>query len=204
MPGMTDFFKDDDAEIAAISAISAALAKVPDDEARNRVLTYILSRYRPLVSDLQNFSVSKYPLGQSPLAGMANPTLPTTSPLSLLGPSLREVPGIARLTDSGDLKITARDLKAKSGLDAAVRLAHIAIYVHEQLTGQPFSSRKGLTPLLQQWRVYDGNARAKLAKERGIIRSGDDLTLDAHARLDAEKYIEEILSDDVPGQWRPR
>ena len=202
---MADFFKDDDDEIQAISAINSALAKVKDEDARARVLDYILARYRPTFGvPVTRVLPSSIPFTRMATNGPGSNFDTRTSPLALMAASEKEVEGIARLTDNGELKITARDLKARSGLDAAVRLAHIAIYAHEQLTGQPLSSRKGLTPLLQQWRVYDGNARSKLAKERGIIRSGDNLTLDAHAKRDAERYIEEILSDDAPGQWRPK
>lgn len=202
---MTDYFSDPDAEIAAISAINAALAKVADDDARARVLDYILARYRPGMVPVTRFIPS---LAAPPSVMHANGPGSNfenrTSPLALLAGPEKELAGIARLTDAGDLKITVRDLKAKNGLDAAVRLAHIAIYAYEHLAGQPLNSRKGLTPLLREWRLYDGNVRAKLAKERGIIRSGDNLTLDAHAKRDAERYIEEILSNDVAGQWRPK
>ncbi len=174
--------QNDDVEITVLAEIQASLAKLPDAEAR---VGAFLSRYRRGVPG-------------APVSAVA------PSPLSVTEYTHRELPGVARLTDAGDLKITARDLKAKSGLDAAVRLAHVAIYAHERLTGQPLSSRKGLTPLLREWRLYDGNSRARLAKERGIIRSGDALSLDAHARRDAERFVEEILSDEVAGQWRPR
>jgi hypothetical protein len=84
-----------------------------------------------------------------------------------------------------------------------VRLAYITIYACEKLTGESLSSPKILTPLLKAWRLYNGNTRARLAKDRGIIRSGDFLTLDAHAKLDAERFIEEIHNPDVQGSWRP-
>jgi len=184
-----------DAEIAAIAAISSALSKLSDSEARRRVLSYVLSRYLP--EGGAPLSLAAASLAQA-VTSMA------PAPLGVVELTQRELPGVARLTDTGDLRITARDLKAKSGLDAGVRLAHVAIYAHERLTGQPFSSRKGLTPLLKEWRLYDGNVRARLAKERGIIRSEDSLSLDAHARRDAERYIEEILNEELHGQWRPR
>jgi hypothetical protein len=119
-------------------------------------------------------------------------------------PGSREIPGVARLNDSGDLHITIRDLKARSGLDAAVRLAHVAIHAYHQMTGQALSSSKGLTPILKSWRIYDGNTRARLAKEKGIVRTGDDLSLDAHAARDAQRFIEEILDPSIDGTWRPK
>jgi hypothetical protein len=188
---MTDL-QNPDAEIAAIAAISSALSKLADSEARRRVLSYVLARYLP---EGNAVSVQPSALSAPPASSMA------PSPVAVI--EQRELPGVALLTDSGDLRIMARDLKAKSGLDAGVRLAHIAIYAHERLTGKPLSSRKGLTPLLKEWRLYDGNVRARLAKERGIIRNDDSLSLDAHARRDAERYVEEILNDELHGQWKP-
>lgn len=193
--------QNDDAELAAIAAIAKALGDVDDADARRRVLTYILARYMPEVSGTQASAV------HAPLPGpmgRADVAVPQYPPVGVGEERPKEVPGIAQLTNAGDLKITARDLKAKSGLDAALRLAYIAIYAYYLLTGQPLSSRKGLTPLLREWRLYTGNTRARLAKERGIIREGDGLSLDAHARRDAEQYISEILSDESVGQWRPR
>lgn len=188
---MTDL-QNQDAEIAAIAAISSALSKLADSEERRRVLTYVLARYLP-----EGYTPSAQPSAQ-PVTSMA------PSPVAVIEHTQRELPGVARLTDTGDLRITARDIKAKSGLEAGVRLAHVAIYAHERLTGKPLSSRKGLTPLLKEWRLYDGNVRARLAKERGIIRSDDSLSLDAHARRDAERYIDEILNDELHGQWKPK
>lgn len=192
---MTDHPQDDDSEITAIAAISGALKKLSDADARRRVLSYVLARYLP-------DSTAVTP--QAPRVSGLAPSAAAPGPIPVVEHMQRELPGIARLTDAGELKITARDLKAKSALDAAVRLAHIAMYAHERLTGQPLSSRKGLTPLLREWRLYDGNTRARLAKERGIIRSGDSLSLDAHARRDAERFADEILNDEVSGQWKPR
>ena len=209
---MENDIQDFDDEITAIATISSALAMVKEPDARQRVLSYILARYGPQLP-ADNPALARSRTDHSPLSALALSAGPPfggssesrTSPLDQVTAAPKELPGIARISDSGDLKITVRDLKAKSGLDAAVRLAHVAIYAYDHLTGgQPFSSRKGLTPLLQQWRLYDGNARARLASHRGIMRSGDNLTLDAHARRDAERFIEEILSDEVPGQWRPK
>lgn len=192
---MNEALQDQDREITAIAVISTALAGLADTDARRRVLSYVLARYLPELPIPTGTSLSSktsFTFGQSNSNG---------EPLA--EPPTREIPGIACINDVGELKITARELKAKSGLDAAVRLACIAIYAHEKLTGQPISSSKVLTPILRAWRLYDGNTRARLAKERGIIRSGDTLSLDVHARLDAERFIKEILDPEVEGQWKP-
>ncbi|MFY9317530.1 MAG: hypothetical protein WAO95_18480 [Burkholderiales bacterium] len=183
--------KTQDDEVMAITAITAALSKLSDPDARRNVLSYINARY----------------LGKAPGATDSLPLFTTavaSAPVAVVETTQRELPGVARLTDTGELRITARDLKAKNALDAAVRLAHIAVYAHERLTQKPLSSRKGLTPLLKEWRVYDGNTRARIAKERGIIRSGDSMSLDTHARRDAERYIDDILNEETTGIWRPK
>lgn len=178
-----------DKEIAAIALISTALSGLTDAEARQRVIAYVLSRY--VASD------SKIAALQKQLHEPAN--------VSRASPILKnEIPGIGKLDESGELRLTVRNLKARSGLDAAVRLAYVAIYTFQQLAGLPLSSQKGLTPLLKTWRVYDGNTRNRLAKDKGIIRKNDDLSLDAHGTRDAERYIQEILDDELEGKWKAK
>jgi hypothetical protein len=164
---MVEPHQDHDSELAAIAASTAALSKLADAEARRRVLSYVLARCLP-ESGLA-FGGSTAPASRAPSA------------LSVVEYTQCELPGVACLSETGEFRIPAHDLKAKSGLDAAVRLAHVAIYAYERLTGRPLSSRKGLTPLLKAWGLYDGNTRARLAREPGIMRSGDDLSLDRQA-----------------------
>lgn len=185
--------QDFEKEVSAIGSIGTALAGLADDGARRRVLSYVLSRFFPDGSF--GASATAPAAGRPQVVASSKFTEPSTE---------NEIPGVAKLSDSGELKITARDLKAKSGLDAAVRLTHIAIYAYEKFTGQPLSSRHGLTPLLKEWRLYDGNARARISRDRGIIRNDDSLSLDAHARADAERYISEVQDHDAQGSWKPR
>jgi PAS domain S-box-containing protein len=147
-------------------------------------------------------------LPESPFPGASSPALATVRTLKRQGG--RELPGIARVTPAGEFRLLVRDLKARSALDAAVRLAKVAIYAHELLTGEPLSSRKSLTPILRAWRLYDGNTRARLAKERGIVRNGDSLSLDDQARHGAEQLVREMRSplhrvEPRPGstRWGP-
>jgi hypothetical protein len=185
--------EEQDKEIAAIAVISAALAGLSDAEARQRVISYVLARYLPQGGAL--------PAIPAPRAAVASPATPV-SPTALT--ATNEIPGIARLTEAGELRVTVRDLKARSGLDAAVRLAYVAIFAYQKLAGRPLSSPTGLTPLLKTWRLYDGNTRTRLGRDKGILRSGDDLSLDAHATRDAERFIQEILDDAVEGGWKPK
>ncbi len=174
-----------DAEVAAISSISSALVGLEED-ARVRVLKWAWAK----------FLTKETPSNKQTREGTENDT--RERPLD------KEIPGVALVTKEGYLKITARDIKAKSTIDAAVRLAHIAIKAYCELTGQDsMSSRKVLTPLLKEWRAYDGNTRRALSTHRGILREGDNLMLDAHAKKDAERFVTEILDDEVQGTWKP-
>jgi hypothetical protein len=131
---------------------------------------------------------------RSPTTGITQETLTDSG---------QELPGIARITDAG-LEVTVRDLKARSANDAAIRLAHIAILAKEKLTGtKTLSSRNELLPILKEWRAYDGNTRVALANHRGIHRDGDQLSLDAISRREAQKYIDEILDESIQSTWNP-
>jgi hypothetical protein len=187
-----------DPEANAIASISIAL-KPLDEEARARVFEYVARR----------FSFGSWAAKSSMVNAAAAPAhsaaVPTQANSTSDGQSrsLNEIDGIALKDGDDGIRITVRDLKARSGLDAAVRLAHIAIYACERLLKRPLSSRNELNPLLEEWRIYDGNTRARLAKEVGIVRDKDNLKLDAHARKAAEKYIAEALDESVSGRWKP-
>jgi hypothetical protein len=177
-------------EVEAMRSIGEALDGLGTAEARNRVLSWAMARFRVQASEN---SAEVLPAEVSP---------PAAAP--------SEIPGIARLNRSGGLEITIRDLKAKSTVDAAMRLAHIVLYANEKLKGNASVSSRGvLVPILRQWRAYDGNTRSQLAQHKGIRRDGDMLSLDAIARRDAETYMKEILDPSTRGTWntgakRPR
>lgn len=186
-----------DLEANAIATISVAL-KPLDEDARFRVFDYVARRF--------SFSVASH---GKPTSSPGNTALAPAATVERSATTLAknrdtgEIDGIAISDGEDALRITIRDLKARSGLDAAVRLAHIAIYACDKLLRRPMSSRNELTPLLKEWRLYDGNTRARLAKEKGIVRDDDNLKLDAHARKAAEAYIAEVLDDTVSGRWKP-
>ena len=115
-----------------------------------------------------------------------------------------EIAGIARLDKAGKFYLTVRDIKAKHTNDAAIRLAHIVIFAYQKLTGEEsVSSKKVVMPLLRQWRSYTGNTRKALSRHKGILRNGDELSLDAHSMNDAEKFIEDALNESLIGKWKP-
>ena len=177
-------------EIAAIAKIDRALSAIKDKGTRDRVLNWAISKY--MTSDEGARQTHGQPNVQSP-----------ATPVVHVGK--KEIPGIARLNDSGALKLTVRDPKATSANDAAIRLAHIAIHSYNELAGDPsVSSKRVIVPILREWRAYDGNTRLALARHKGIIREGDSLSLDAHSKKDALKYMAEALDDSVQGKWSPR
>jgi hypothetical protein len=183
-----------DEEVFAISTINAALTGLRDPAAKQRVLDYVLARH---------LHAAPVRTAASPVATKRAPRKSSESVESQSeGPVANEIPRVARLMANGDLRVLVRDVKARSKLNAAVRMAHIAIYAYEKLAGAPLQSRTGLTPVLKSHRLYDGNTRSRIAKEPGIVRDGDQLTLDDNARQAAEKYIGEALDASVEGKWK--
>ena len=180
-----------DPEIKAMSVIGEALSAIEDDAGRHRVLRWANEKFglqkldtRALTSAAQSARVEAIQIASSD--------------------DNKEIPGIAMLSAGGEFRLTVRDVKAKSAIDAALRLTHIVIRAHERLTGQKsISSKNMLVPLLKTWRVYDGNARYALAKHKGIVRNGDNLELDFHAQQDADRFIADVLDATVEGSWDP-
>jgi hypothetical protein len=179
-------------EIEAMSKINEALSGLEEEGAVERVLIWANSKF-----------LKQSPIKSTPIVGGA-----------LIGSDVKlnqhiiaaenEIPGIAILDSSGKFKLTIRDVKAKTTNDAAIRLTLITIYAYCKLTGDSsVSSKRILKPLLEDWRVYTGNTRHIIASHRGIIRDGDSLKLDQHAKLEAETYINDALDESIQGKWSP-
>jgi hypothetical protein len=183
-----------DPELNAMALIAQAFNELDDQKARDRVLRWAAAKY----ADLSQSTHVSVPTHLSlPLIENSATDVETT------GPDI-DLRRVCKLMDSGDLRVTLRDLKAKSANDAAIRLAHIVIYCYQALSKQTStSSRHVLTPELKRWRLYNGNSRHSLAMQKGIIREQDSLSLDAHATLDAERFIREALDPTIEGKWRP-
>jgi hypothetical protein len=176
-------------EVNAMRAVGEALSALGEDDARARVLAW---------------AASHFGLPATAPAPRANFLQSSVPPVEHQSDSTGEIAGVAKMTASG-FELTARDLKARSTNDAAIRIAHVVIYAYEKLTGEKVvSSKRILLPILRQWRAYDGNTRPAIANHKGIHRDGDNLSLDAIARKDAEKFIVEILDDSVEGTWNPK
>jgi hypothetical protein len=202
-----------DVEITAMMSICDALSKISDEKTRGRVLTWVNDKFwhtpiqqssaPRLITPIQQSSaprlITPIQLSSAPRHITPSPASPSAS-----GSERNELAGIAIISNTGDLRITARDLKAKSTNDAAIRLLLVTIRAHQLLLDQSgVSARKVIVPLLKKWRAYDGNTRNAVAKHRGIVRLGDELSLDVHAQNEADRYIEEINDSSVSGKWQP-
>ena len=124
-----------DAEANAIATISKALSALDDEAAKKRVLEWAWSKYSKV----------------GPPTGSPDARDKKIEGLQS-GENGGEIRDVACLTPEGEFKITARDLKAKSANDAAIRLAHVVIFAYTKLKGdKAVSSRKVLVPVMKEW-----------------------------------------------------
>jgi hypothetical protein len=173
-------------EIESMKTIDEILQAVGDDLARARVAGWVAAKY----------------LGAQQVRAGSGAVVRSASPPGT-GERVGELPGIAKLSQNGDILLTVRDLKARNTNDAAIRLVHVLIWAAQKLTGSTsVSSRRVVTPLLQRYRCYDGNTRTAVASDKGIVRDGDELSLDFHAEQRAEQFVNEILDASVEGSWK--
>ena len=62
---------------------------------------------------------------------------------------------------NGDYHFTVRDLKAKNAIDAAKRLVYVVSYSYMSYMNTDVVSRKDIiNPILNSWRLNNGNTRA--------------------------------------------
>lgn len=176
-------------EIEAIKSIDDALSSL-DQATIDRILKWALDKYSSM-ADITNKNLIEALDG-------------TSQDSSTVNNLEKELPGIAKILNDGTFQLTVRDLKAKNTNDAAIRLVHVILFAYEKLTGDTaVSSRHIITPLLKLWRAYTGNTRGAIYKHKGILKSGDKISLDAHSKKEAEIYINEILDKDIKGNWKP-
>jgi hypothetical protein len=180
-------------EVGVMRELASSLVKLQGEpEAQKRALAWLCETFQ--FAGPKNVAVEKLSLITTNLEKKSDK-------LSMLG---AEMPGIAMITSDNEFALTLRDLKAKSQLDAARRLAHVAIYSYARLFKTSDMPSVEVTGLLKSWRVYDGNSRAMIANSQGLIRTKEGgIALDAHAKQEAESYIEEILNPEIKGTWAP-
>lgn len=177
-------------ELDCMRTVDEALRSLEGEAARARVVSWLAAKY---VGNLPHTDRSTDTRGHV--------DKPNTD---RLGRRANEIPGIGKLSATGELQLTVRDFKASSANDAAVRLVHVAIWAASKLTdSSTISSKHVILPLLRKYRCYDGNTRTALAAEKGIVRDGDSLSLDFHSEQYAEKVVEQILDASIEGKWKP-
>ncbi len=125
--------------------------------------------------------------------------LPTTP-----SQELDNLSSIASVTPDGSYHLVIRDLKANNAKDAVKRLIYVLIRSYTKLTNSTTVSRKDIiNPELAKWRLADGNSRAYIANDRGILKQGDHLCLDKHAQNEADQFINDINNSQIIGSWKP-
>ena len=175
-------------ELECMRNIDTNLQAVLDEAARSRIAGWIAAKY----------------LGSVPPVGQVTHGSLSADSESYEAGRRDQIPGIAKLSPSGELQLTVRDFKAKSANEAAVRLVHVTIWAWSKLTGEgSVSSKSVIVPLLKKYRCYDGNTRGVIAKDKGLVRDGDQLSLDFHAEQFALKVVKEICDPAVEGSWKP-
>lgn len=186
-----------------MATIWAALTELEDEAARNRCINWALSRLGINVSTGPTRGASgASPVVHSRTASVA-PTVDAGKALNFT-PGPNEWDDVFEQSEDGSIRVIARDLKAKSRNDAAIRLVHLIVYANEVLNGQTkTSSKKLVLPVLREWRAYDPNVRGAIANHQGIKRDGDLLSLDIHSKRDAATYIEQIRDESTKGSWSP-
>lgn len=178
-------------EIEALGKVDEALSGLDDEDARGRVIRWASEKY--------GVSIGSRPASPAQLFSPVSQASSIEIPAAGGG----EIPGVAKFVGE-ELRIIARDIKASSTNDAAIRLVHIAIRANERLTGsESVSSRHVVTPILKAWRTYTGNTRGAITNQKGVLRNGDLVSLDEHGKRDADEYMRQILDPSVEGAWNP-
>lgn len=124
------------------------------------------------------------------LAESSGAALPSSKPPKAPSTQGNGLDGIAALLPDGGIEMTARDLKAKTLRDAVQRVVYLSIRANELLTGkQSADSRTTVHKSLKKYRLTSGSARNALTKVPGIIKVGNDWSLDGPAKDEADKYV---------------
>lgn len=115
-----------------------------------------------------------------------------------------DLTGIAELLADGSIELTARDPKANTLRDAVKRVVYLAIRANELLAGNKSAHRmKVVNKFLKKYRLTSGAARVELTKVPGLIKVGNEWSLDGPAKEEADKYIREVNDDSIEGKFKP-
>lgn len=111
---------------------------------------------------------------------------------------------VAEMRPDGEIELVARDLKAQTLKDAVQRVVYLAIRANQLLTGkESVDNRKVVHKSLKKYRLTSGSAYNALSKVPGIIKVGNEWSLDGPAKDEADKYIKEVADDSIQGKFFP-
>ncbi len=115
--------------------------------------------------------------------------------------SAGKLAGVAE-RDDGSVHIVATDLKAKSAKEAAHRLVYVTLLARRALLNERKSPRKALVETLKGYNLYDGNSRALIVKDKGLVREGrKNIWLSQPAVEVAWRFVKEIQDSNLRGTW---
>lgn len=101
------------------------------------------------------------------------------------------------------LELRDNRLKATTAADYYRRLTYLFLYAHE-LHGRPSTPRTELVKILKDAKVFDPNCGAWLKQKKGFTVDAEDrLKLNAGAREQAVKVLDEAGDASVADQWNP-
>lgn len=114
-----------------------------------------------------------------------------------------DLSGVAELLPGGSIELTARDPKAKNLEDKVQRIVYVAIRANELLTGNKSTDKKKVVQkFLKKYKLTSGAARNALTRVPGLIKVGNEWSLDGPAKDEADKYIREIKDDSIQGKFK--
>lgn len=126
----------------------------------------------------------------------ADPLVKKVLPPGTDGETLRQ---IFRYNED-KLKLINTRIKATKQEDFIARLSVLFLYAHE-LEGRDSVSRADLKALLEDSKVYNGNARAWIAATDLLAKDDDKIGLSVPGRDYAEKFLNEFRDPSINPTW---
>ncbi len=124
-------------------------------------------------------------------------------PEGLLLPERREAGPLGEIfhrNTDGQLRLMNSRLKPKNQSDFVRRLS--VLFLHEYAkAGEDMVSREKLNKILEDAKVYDGNARKWIANNDLLSHDGDLIGLSLPGRERAEEVLWEVANPDIDPKW---
>ena len=100
----------------------------------------------------------------------------------------------------GQLRLMNSRLKPKNQSDFVRRLSVLFLHEHAK-AGEDMVSREKLNKILEDAKVYDGNARKWIANNDLLSHDGDLIGLSLPGREWAEEVLREVANPDIDPKW---